>query len=65
MTPLEGPERSEWSINTLRSDCVFLTGGRADIVSTCVVHTGIILTGAIPGRMTIRFPAIDEHTVSS
>lgn len=64
MTPLEGPERSGGSINALGSDCVFLTGslihagGRADVVSACVVATSVI-----PGRMTIRFPAVDEHTV--
>ena len=68
MTPLEGPEGSGGSIGALGSVCVFLTGslihtgGRAD---TGVVHTGIILIGAVPGRMTLRFPAVDEHTVSS
>lgn len=65
MTPLEGPERSG-RISALGSSCVFLTGGfihtggRAD---TGVVHTGAVHISIISGRMTVRFPAVDEHTV--
>ena len=63
MTPLERPER-RGSINALGGSCVFLagsfvyTGGCAGDVHTCIVATSVI-----PGRMTVRFPAVDEHTV--
>lgn len=53
MTPLEGPERGG-NIGALGSGCVFLKGS--------LVHTGAFSLTVIPGRMTIRFPAVDEHT---
>ena len=71
VAPLEGPKGSGVSIGALGSDCVFLTsslvhtGGCADtgIVHTGIVATAIVAASTIPGRMTIRFPAVDEHTV--
>lgn len=54
MTPLERPERSG-KIGAFGSGCVFLKGS--------FVHTGAFSLTVIPCRMTIRFPAVDEHTV--
>lgn len=70
MTPLEGPERSG-GIGVLGGSCVFLTGSLVHTgwcADTGVVHTGIVATAVVaistvPGRMTIRFPAVDEHTI--
>lgn len=76
MTPLERPEgwsRSDivGSTSAFGSGCVFLTGSlvhTGGCANTGVVHTGIVATAIvfasiISGRMTIRFPAVDEHTV--
>ena len=65
MAPLERPERSGGiGVGALGSHCVFLTGSLAYAGRCAVdVHTCIVATSVIPGRMTIRFPAIDEHTI--
>ena len=61
MTPLERPERSR-KIGVGIS-CICLTGRCVDVVSACVVHICIVATSVIPGRMAVRFPAVDEHTI--
>ena len=63
MAPLERPEGSGGI--GVGISCIFLTGRCDDVDSACVVHTGIVAASVIPGRMAIRFPAVDEHTVPS
>ena len=64
VTPLKRPKRSGGI--GVGISCIFLTGSLVYAGRCAVdVHTGIVATSVIPGRMTIRFPAVDEHTVPS
>ena len=60
MAPLEGPERSG-RIGAFGSSCVLLTG--ALVHTGGCADTGIVPVSTMPGRLAIRFPAVDEHTV--
>ena len=61
MAPLEGPEGS--GKIGVGISCIFLTGGGINVDFACVVHVCAFPRAVIPGRMTIRFSAVDEHTV--